>query len=113
MTDETTDVVQPRLPAHIEFVPVELASWVRRDGRFVSLWSARDITEPLRLSEQNGTTLRHACQAHGLAISGTKRQQAIRLANAGVTHAHVEAWHTWRGRDAAPCNMPAQEASDD
>ncbi|MBS45327.1 MAG: hypothetical protein CMH83_19585 [Nocardioides sp.] len=112
MDGQETEIVPPRLPGHIEFVPVELASWVRRDGRFISLWSARDITQPLRLSEQNGTTLRHALAAHGLPASGTTRARACRLANAGVTVEHVEEWHTWRRR-GEDCQTPNTPASTD
>ena len=82
----------------------DLASWVSRDGRFYSTTSGQDISEPLRLYEENSTTLRHALAGHGLAVSGTKRQQAVRLANAGVSADHVKAWHAWRGRDSGPCS---------
>lgn len=98
MTDQTGEK---------DYTAVELISWVSRDGRTYSLTSGRDVTEPLRLSEQNGTTLRHALKGHGLTVSGTKRQQAVRLANAGVSAAHVEALHTWRGRDPGPCSQPS------
>lgn len=97
MSHHQTETAQP-------FVAHELTSWVARDGRTYSLVSGQEISEPLRISEQNGTTLRHALKGHGLPVSGTKRQQAVRLANAGVSAAHVETWHTWRGRDFGPCS---------
>lgn len=88
-----------------DFAPVELTGWTKRDGGpCVSTHSGRDITEPLRLSEQNGATLRDALAAHDLPVSGTKRERACRLANAGVSFNHVVEWHTWRrrGEDCRP-----------
>ncbi len=68
-----------------------------RDGRAYD-GNGVDVTEPTRLAQENGDTLRHALKAHGLAVSGTKRQQAKRLADAGVTSEHVKERHNWRIR---------------
>jgi hypothetical protein len=72
---------------------------VFRDGRAYD-GNGVDVTEWTRMAEQNGTTLRHALTTHGLAVSGTKRQQAKRLAEAGVTAEHVLERHDWRSRTA-------------
>lgn len=87
-----------------DFTAVEIRAWVRLRGRFISLRSRRDVTEPVRIADHGDATLRHALRQHGLPVSGTKSEQAVRLANAGVSAEHVETWHTWRGRGAGPCS---------
>jgi hypothetical protein len=80
---------------HIE-IPASAVT-IYRDGRAYD-GDGKDVTEEIAISEQNGATLRHALLAHGLPVSGTRRQRGRRLAEAGVTAEHIKDHHGWQAR---------------
>lgn len=72
-----------------------------------------DITEASNIRCSSAPTLRAALEALGLPVSGTKWQQAHRLADAGLTAREIEDRFGWRARESHSTDQAAAEREDD